>query len=156
MNTVLGLTGNDLPLSPVFIDFLARLIDPAGFNEESWHNQLSEELSKGPQTARQRGAVQLQNLAQHSTAQAAVNRAYEWFRELVASNLEVLQKLQARYQFITVIGAPRSGGSYLSRNCLRPSATSPLPCPPCSPMTASRNRAQPFSCQTTTAGCARC
>lgn len=113
MDPVITLTGEDLPLSPVFIEFLARFVDPAGFSEETWFEQLSEQLSGPQRKTRARADVQLQGLALNSTAQAAIASAYGWFRQLAASNLDALRQLHARYQFIPVIGIPRSGGSYL-------------------------------------------
>ncbi len=113
MDTVINLTADDLPLSPAFIEFLARSLDAAGFSEETWHDQLSEELREGPRTTRKRANIQLQRLALDGTAQAAINSAYGWFRQLATSNLDALRKLHDRYRFIAVIGVPRSGGSYL-------------------------------------------
>jgi hypothetical protein len=52
-------------------------------------------------------------LALDSTAQAAIDSAYGWFRQLATSNLDALRQLHERYRFISVIGIPRSGGSYL-------------------------------------------
>jgi hypothetical protein len=113
MGNVINLNGDDFPPSPVFIDFLARFLGTTGFTEESWHDQLSEELSGAPRRMRDRSSVQLQRLALDGTAQAAISSAYGWFRELAISNLDSLRRLHERYRFTAVIGIPRSGGSYL-------------------------------------------
>lgn len=113
MENVINITGKDFPPSPVFIDFLARYLDAAGFTEESWHDQLSEELSGGPRRMRERAGAQLERLAVDGTARAAIRSAYGWFQQLATSNLDALQKLHRRFRFIAVIGVPRSGGSYL-------------------------------------------
>jgi hypothetical protein len=36
---------SELPLSPVFIDFVARWLDARGFADERWFDQISETLS---------------------------------------------------------------------------------------------------------------
>jgi hypothetical protein len=113
MENVINITGNDFPPSPVFIDFLARYLHAGGFTDESWHDQLSEELSGTPQRMRQRASVQLERLAADGTARAAISSAYGWFQQLAISNLDALRKLHQRFRFIAVIGVPRSGGSYL-------------------------------------------
>jgi hypothetical protein len=113
MGNVINITGNDFPPSPVFTDFLARFLDAAGVTEESWHDQLSEELSGGPQKMRERARVQLERLSGNGTARAAIGSAYEWFQQLAVSNLDALRRLHERFRFIAVIGVPRSGGSYL-------------------------------------------
>jgi hypothetical protein len=113
MDPVINLTAEDLPLSPVFIEFLASFVDAAGFSEETWHDQLSEQLSGAPRKTPKRAAVQLQRLKLDSTARAAIDSAYSWFRQLATSNFDALRQLHERYRFISVIGVPRSGGSYL-------------------------------------------
>jgi len=113
LNSVINLTRDDLPLSPVFIEFLARFLGDEGIREETWHDQLSEELSEGPKKARSSAGSQLQKLALDGAAQAAIKSAHDWFRQLATSNLDALRILHERYRFIAVIGVPRSGGSYL-------------------------------------------
>lgn len=113
MGNVINVTGTDFPPSPVFIEFLARFLDTAGFQDESWHDQLSEELSDSPRKTRERAGVQLERLAGDGTARAAIGSAYGWFQQLAISDLDALRKLHERYRFIAVIGVPRSGGSYL-------------------------------------------
>jgi hypothetical protein len=113
MEPVINFTGEDLPLSPVFIEFLARFVDPAGFSEETWHEQLSEQLGGAQSKTRRHADRQLQRLVLESTARAAIDSAYGWFRQLAVSNLAALRQLHERYRFIAVIGLPRSGGSYL-------------------------------------------
>ena len=113
MENVINIGGSDFPPSPVFIDFLARYLDGAGFTDERWHEQLSEELSGAPQKMRQRASVQLERLAADDTARAAISSAYGWFRQLAISDLDALRRLHQRFRFIAVVGVPRSGGSYL-------------------------------------------
>lgn len=113
MGNVINITGNDFPPSPVFIDFLARYLDGAGVTDESWHDQLSEELSGAPQTMRQRASVQHERLTADPIARAAISSAYGWFQQLAVSDLDALRRLHQRFRFIAVIGVPRSGGSYL-------------------------------------------
>lgn len=113
MGNVTNITAADLPPSPVFVDFLARYLDSASFTQESWHDQLSEELSGGPQKMREPAGVQLERLAADGTARAAISSAYGWFQQLVISDLDALRRLHQRFRFIAVIGVPRSGGSYL-------------------------------------------
>ncbi len=113
MDNLVELTGSDLPPSPIFLDFLTRFLDAGSPAEETWHDQLSEQLSDAPKRARERASGQLGRLALDGTAQAAIHSAYRWFRELATSNLDALRELHERYRFIAVLGVPRSGGTYL-------------------------------------------
>src|SRR5580658_3837413 len=98
MDPVINLTREDLPPSPVFIEFLARFVNPAGFSAETWHEQLSEQLSGPQKNTPKRAEVQLQSLALDRTAQAAIDSAYGWFRQLATSNLDALRQLHERYR----------------------------------------------------------
>jgi hypothetical protein len=113
MNPVIHFNAEDLPLSPVFGEFLASRANRAGFSEETWHDQLSEQLSGSPEKARKRASEQLPRLALDSHTRAAIDSAYDWFRQLASANFDALRRLHERYRFIAVIGVPRSGGSYL-------------------------------------------
>ena len=44
MGVEIKLSDKELPVSPVFVDFLAHVIDNREFSGAKWHDQLSEEL----------------------------------------------------------------------------------------------------------------
>ena len=44
MGVEIKLSDNELPVSPVFVDFLAHVIDNRDFEKAKWGDQLTEEL----------------------------------------------------------------------------------------------------------------
>jgi hypothetical protein len=108
------LTQDDLPLSPIFIDFLARFLDQSGFVDEKWFDQLSESLLNPGPVIKARARARLERLILDDTAQAAIAAVYRWFREIATGRTDALDDLHRRFRFIAIVGVARTGGSYLT------------------------------------------
>lgn len=118
MGVEIKLTDKEFPVSPVFIDFLHRHIHNIDF-EVSWHNQLSEELIPAQAEERQKAAVAVADqVLQHPVGQKAIVRSYELLTAMLIGQPEKLRVFQERYRFICVVGCPRHGGSYLTKQLL--------------------------------------
>jgi hypothetical protein len=106
--------GPQLPLSPVFIDFLARWLDNSGFAGEPWFDQRTETLSNSITVMRCAAGYRLERLLTEAAAQAAIEAVYRRFYGLLMNCSSALDGARERYRFISVVGAPRTGGSYLT------------------------------------------
>lgn len=119
MGVEIKLTDREFPVSPVFIDFLHRYIEDQPF-EASWHDQLSEELVPANAEEKQKAAVAVvEKVLQHPEGQKAVVRSYELLTALLIGQPEKLRPYHDRYKFICIVGAPRHGGSYLTKQLFR-------------------------------------
>jgi len=115
MGVEIKLTDKEFPVSPVFIDFLHHYIEDREF-EASWHDQLSEELVPAQADERQRAAVAAADqVLQHPAGQKAIIRSYELLTALLVGQPDKLRSFYERYRFICVVGCPRHGGSYLTK-----------------------------------------
>ena len=115
MGVEIKLTDKDFPVSPVFIDFLHRHIEEKAF-EVTWHDQLSEELVPAKADEAQKAAVAVaEQVLQHPVGQRAIYRSYELLTALLTGQPEKLRFFHERYRFICVVGCPRHGGSYLTK-----------------------------------------
>jgi hypothetical protein len=115
MGVEIKLTDKEFPVSPVFIDFLHRQIEGKDF-EASWHDQLSEELVPARADEAQKAAEAVaEQVLQHPIGQKAVYRSYELLTALLTGQPEKLRFFHERYRFICVVGCPRHGGSYLTK-----------------------------------------
>lgn len=114
MGVEIKLTDKEFPVSPVFIDFLHRYIGEKEI-ESSWHDQLSEELVKPEEGFRDKAAAVAGDVLQHPLGQQAIFRAYELLTGLLTGAPEKLKLFHERYRFICVVGCPRHGGSYLTK-----------------------------------------
>ena len=115
MGVEIKLTDKEFPVSPVFIDFLHRHIQDMEF-EASWYDQLSEELIPAHAEERQKAAVAVADqVLQHPVGQKAIIRSYELLTAMLIGQPEKLRTFQERYRFICVVGCPRHGGSYLTK-----------------------------------------
>ncbi len=119
MGIEIRLTDRELPASPVFIDFLHRQISGYG-HEASWHDQISETLVPMDAEGRIR---QAQGVAEavlaHPLGQRAVFRAYELFTALLTGDERKLKSIHDRFRFVVVVGCPRHGGTYVTKQLFR-------------------------------------
>jgi hypothetical protein len=119
MGVEIKLSDNELPVSPVFVDFLAHIIDNKDFEKAKWGDQLSEELSSDQKQVIEQAAANAQRVIASPEGQKYIARSYELLVALLTGNLEVIKDIQLRFHFINIIGAPRNGGSYLTKELYR-------------------------------------
>jgi hypothetical protein len=57
----------------------------------------------------------LNEIASNPSAQQAINRSYELMMSIMVGVVNTLQQFHKRFRFQVVVGCPRSGGSYLTK-----------------------------------------
>lgn len=115
MGVEIKLTDKELPISPAMIEFLDHHIAGKA-HEATWSDQLSEVLV--PTEAEQRfqyAQSVADKVLQHPLGQQTIYRAYDLLAAISIGTMQKLKALHERYRFICVIGCPRHGGSYLTR-----------------------------------------
>ena len=118
MGVEIKLTDKHFPVSPVFIDFLHRYLNNQNY-ETSWHNQLSEELGQPDDQFRQVGAAVAAEVLASTDGQQAILRSYEMLTAILTGDVQRVEYFRDRYQFVCVVGCPRHGGSYLTKQLFR-------------------------------------
>ncbi len=112
------LTDRELPVSPIFIHFLAQVLSEQPFDREIWAEQRSEALSPTEvDLSRATGAAAI--VMGSPWGRERLARAYTLLFSLLTGDLEPLHELQSRFHFINFIGIPRTGGSYLTAELYR-------------------------------------
>jgi hypothetical protein len=112
------LTDHELPISPVFIRFLAQALSGRPFDGENWAEQRSEALSPNDRDPRaESGAVAM--VMGSEMGRERLTRAYTLLFALLTGDLAPLHDLQSRYHFVSFVGIPRTGGSYLTAELFR-------------------------------------
>ena len=119
MGVEIKLTDREIPVSPVFVDFLVHVIDNKPFGEAKWHDQVSEELSSEHRQVIEKARTNAERVMATETGQRCIARAYQIFVALLTGNLELVRDFQRRFHFINIIGVPRNGGSYLTKEVYR-------------------------------------
>lgn len=119
MGIEIKLTDRELPVSPVFIDFLAHLVDGRAFADHEWHDQLSEKLNYAQRDILQRAPKDAERVMADPRGRNAIARAYQWLLALLTGDLNALREAQLRYHFVNIVGIPRNGGSYLTKELYR-------------------------------------
>lgn len=112
------LTDRELPVSPAFIHFLAQFIGEKPSGSEIWADQISEVLVPNgrDEQATAQAAAQVMGSA---LGRQSLTRAYSLLFALLSGDTAQLREFQSRFHFVTVIGIPRTGGSYLTAELFR-------------------------------------
>jgi hypothetical protein len=112
------LSDRELPVSPVFVRFLAQVLRGLPFEREIWAEQRSESLSVADLDLD--GVAAAAALIMGSASgRERLARAYTLLFSLLTGEMSPLQELQSRFHFVTFIGIPRTGGSYLTAELYR-------------------------------------
>ena len=119
MGVEIKLTDKEIPVSPVFVDFLVHALEKREWPETNWHDQLSEELSNEHKKVMEKAGENAKRVMGTKAGQQAIARSYQFFVGLLTGNMELIREVQFKYHFINIIGIPRNGGSYLTMECYR-------------------------------------
>ncbi|WJW75201.1 hypothetical protein QVG61_12005 [Thiohalobacter sp. IOR34] len=115
MGLEIKLTDTQIKPSKDFIDFLFRLRSGEKF-KENWFDQLSERLKPGSaqQVEERLRRLEGQHLADPVIKEALL-KSYNLTVALLIGETAMVKRFLAPYRFIFVVGCPRSGGSYLTK-----------------------------------------
>ncbi|MBY0269149.1 MAG: hypothetical protein K2X06_04680 [Burkholderiales bacterium] len=129
MGVEIKLTDRDLPVSPALVDFLHRRIHGRAA-EALWHDQVSEVLVPAEAEKRVEHARDVaESVIAHPVGQQVIFRAYELFAALLTGDEAKLAAFQRRFRFILVVGCPRHGGTYLTKQLFRALGQDPTQVP---------------------------
>jgi hypothetical protein len=119
MTVRITLTDDLLPPSNDFIDFVHQWISRIPFDGSPWAEQ-------GRSGVRRRSLSEPTDVLQKMDAVVAddeglrhVSRAYELLVALLVGDTAALRPLHEKFRFVLVVGIPRSGGKYLTKQLFR-------------------------------------
>jgi len=115
MGVDIKLSDEQLPVTPVFIDFLRHIVEGKEFGGHEWHDQLSEELNTEQQAVIEAAAENAKKVVESPLGQQYIMHAYQLFVALLTGDTAPIRDIQFRFHFINIIGVPRHGGSYLTK-----------------------------------------
>ncbi len=115
--------------SAAFIDHLARQLDGSEFEEQAWPNQLDETPGRRRSYDTDLAEWQLARLRLNENALLVMEKAVQYRTALYVADQKTSARLGERYQPIWVVGAPRTGGSYLTAELIRAMGYDPLSTP---------------------------
>jgi hypothetical protein len=130
MGVEIKLSDRELPVSPVFIDYLHHVVADLPFEGGGWDARRPENRSREVQRLLRSAAEHAARVLADPRGQRAIARAYELFVALLTGDVEPVKDLQLRFHFVNVIGVPRSGGTYLTQELFRALGHRPEDLPP--------------------------
>lgn len=116
MGLEIKLTDQDLPISPMFVEFLDRHLHATAGGTE-WHSEAAGEWLVPVGRAQQVEYTQaaMQRILQLPEGSRAVYRAYELCVAILTGQLAALAPIQERFRFLCIVGCPRHGGTFLTK-----------------------------------------
>ena len=129
MGVEIKLSDRDLPVSPALVDYLYRRIHGRDM-DALWHDQVSEVLVPAETEKRVEHARDVaESVIAHPVGQRVIFRAYELFTTLLTGDAAKLAAFHRRFRFILVVGCPRHGGTYLTKQLFRAMGQDPTEVP---------------------------
>ena len=103
MGVELKLTDSELPVSPIFVDFLRHIVDDAPFEEAQWGDQLSETMLSDQRRIIERAPENAKRVLETEQGQRAIARSYELLLSLMTGDVDAIKDIQLRFHFINII-----------------------------------------------------
>lgn len=101
--------------TPHFVEFLHEHYFGSQRTHAEWHNQQKETLVSNKDWLNKVNAVYHPKVMSIPKAVSVINRSRDLYGIIQAGEIDKLVPFQDRHKFIVVVGAPRSGGSYLTK-----------------------------------------
>jgi len=114
MGITMSVTDMELPPTFHFIRFVYSAINNTEYFVGNWHNQQDETLFADKTTVESMNKM-AQKVADDPKGNEYLLRAYSIFRELLVGKMDTLREITSKHRFFFVIGFPRTGGTYLTK-----------------------------------------
>ncbi len=117
MGLKLTLTDREIPTSPAFIEFLHTTLTGGEHYVGSWFRQEEEGMHRDTdryENIQEKARMVLSN----PKGQQSILRSYRFFKEMLTGRPDQLRDI-TRYRFFFVIGIPRTGGTYVTKQLFR-------------------------------------
>lgn len=120
MSVRITLTDSHVPPSEQFLEFINSWIAGVEFDGSTWATYGQERPERLGRRLSPGTSQQLrQAIGDSDAGRRHLGRAYELFVALLIGDVDAIRAVQQRFRFILVVGAPRSGGKYLTKELFR-------------------------------------
>jgi hypothetical protein len=120
MSVRITLTDSHMPPSEQFLEFIDLWLAGVEFDGSTWATYGQERPERLGRRLSPETSYQLrQRIADSDAGMRHLGRAYELFVALLIGDVDAIRAVQQRFRFVLVVGAPRSGGKYLTKELFR-------------------------------------
>ena len=120
MSVRITLTDSDMPPSVQFLEFIDAWLAGVEFDGSTWAAYGQERPERLGRRLPPGTSHQLRKrIAESDAGMRHLGRAYELFVALLIGDVDTIRVVQQRFRFFLVVGAPRSGGKYLTKELFR-------------------------------------
>ena len=114
MGITMTVTDTELPPTFHFIRFIYSAIKGTDYFDGNWHSQEDEVLFSDDTTVEDMNR-KAKAVGEDEQGKQYLLRSYGIFRELFVGKINTLSKITAKHRFFFIIGFPRTGGTYLTK-----------------------------------------
>ncbi|WP_150851975.1 hypothetical protein [Sinorhizobium arboris] len=120
MSVRITLTDSHMPPSEQFLRFIDAWLAGGEFDGSSWAIYGQERPERLGRRLSPSASHQLRRrIVDNDAGMRHLGRAYELFVALLIGDVDAIRAVQQRFRFVLVVGAPRSGGKYLTKELFR-------------------------------------
>jgi hypothetical protein len=120
MSVRITLTDSHMPPSEEFLEFVNAWLAGVEFDGSNWATYGQERPEPIGRRLSPSALHRLrQRIANSDAGMRHLRRAYELFVALLIGDIDAIHAVQQRFRFVLVVGAPRSGGKYLTKELFR-------------------------------------
>jgi hypothetical protein len=129
MDIELKFNRQQLPLTLPFIDFLTRWYGGMEFPEQKWPEQLKEYLYDSEADFAANPGENFDRLMADPASRRSIGRVYDWLNTLMVADTRQMAELRCKFRFVSIIGIPRNGGTYVTKEIYRSQGYDPTTVP---------------------------
>jgi hypothetical protein len=120
MSVRITLTDVQLPPSQAFLEFLDLWLAKVPFDGSNWAVYGKERAARiGGDLSRSSLVERSLRIGESKEGMRHLARAYELFVALMIGDVDTIHAFQSQFRFVVVVGVPRSGGKYLTKELFR-------------------------------------
>jgi hypothetical protein len=120
MSVSITLTDMHFPPSEQFLEFIDAWLTGVEFDGSTWASYGKERPARFGRPLSLGTSQQLrQRIGDSDAGMRYLGRGYELFVALLIGDIDAVRAVQRRFRFVLVVGAPRSGGKYLTKELFR-------------------------------------
>lgn len=117
MGLTLTLTDNEIPASPAFIEFLYATLKGEEHHIGEWFAQEEEGMATNDGRF-ENIQEKAKEVLDSKLGKTLVVRSYRFFKEMLTGRPDTIRNI-TRFRFFFVVGIPRTGGTYLTKQLFR-------------------------------------
>ncbi|MHB8424700.1 MAG: hypothetical protein ACYDB9_06020 [Gammaproteobacteria bacterium] len=119
MSVRFTLTDQSFPVSGAFLDFVCRKLEGSRFEDVDWLDQVTEKFTANRSIVDSMAKSNASAVLSSSVGRKVIEELYQVLTWILSGDSLSLAKYFKGYRFVWIVGAPRTGGTFLLNRALQ-------------------------------------